>query len=566
MVIEAIKRQQSGVNDEILVHMRNIEEFETNIRELEVKIKQSKNTIADLELIREDLHEDLADAKLTQGPWRPSRLPLETLREIFHYYIDLPLQSSWQLAHICRAWRRVALGCPSLWNKVRFSTYRCFSPLPGTYVDMDSARGEWVATRLQMRRALRRTKSAPISIKLDLWWPPRSNITEVEDILHLLGRDGLSRCRSLRFKLEVTRMWIPAVKEMLQGDTSSLRSLMISSTNCPALLPFLNLSQLSSLTILVNGKLKSFQASLDSSWLSGLKKLSFKGRIKYHRLISTIVQCQALEELGIHPSTPHVIPGESLLADKWPPLPSTLRIVRLRTHANFWLCITGLKITNMSLSLTCASLFPISLPHRSISLPCLTDLYCHAYGTIFAAGYLLDAPKLHSLRVYHRRDGEDEENPLEGFREFVWEIRPDQVDICTSGTHDVYHRRDGEDEESPLDGFREFVWGIRPNQVDIYTSGTHDVSLLALLRRLVDVERLTLVCGPQTATALRILAPNFDNTNAVICPRLEHVQCKLDRRVSPGEAETINGIRQEVQQARELLGLSRPVINLQRVD
>lgn len=75
--------------------------------------------------------ETVRGSKIVSSDWNDC-LPVETLCKIFRASIDnavfpVALRSPLVLCHVCRCWRRLALGCPSLWQTIHLPYWIGFS-------------------------------------------------------------------------------------------------------------------------------------------------------------------------------------------------------------------------------------------------------------------------------------------------------------------------------------------------------------------------------------------------------------------------------------------------------
>ncbi|KAK7002310.1 hypothetical protein R3P38DRAFT_3042306 [Favolaschia claudopus] len=119
---------------EALVFQRAVSDLDEHIRQLEAEIRQ-------LDILREEKIRELAatrkrttEHKAVLSPIR--RFPVEILQQIFsqvpyssgersvHHRGTSPTRNlaaeepPWQLGHICRRWRAIAIGFPPLWSKI----------------------------------------------------------------------------------------------------------------------------------------------------------------------------------------------------------------------------------------------------------------------------------------------------------------------------------------------------------------------------------------------------------------------------------------------------------------
>ncbi|KAF9259380.1 hypothetical protein L218DRAFT_933758, partial [Marasmius fiardii PR-910] len=98
---------------------------------LSEKIARLQSTTASLIEERARIREEIRNYRWILRPVH--RLPPELLRRIFSFTLDSspadddvfqtpsslhPTSMPWVLAHICKSWRKFALGTPGLWNLV----------------------------------------------------------------------------------------------------------------------------------------------------------------------------------------------------------------------------------------------------------------------------------------------------------------------------------------------------------------------------------------------------------------------------------------------------------------
>jgi hypothetical protein len=497
---------------------------------------QIRAEIRDLELIHASLDDDIADERLMRGPWCPSRIPPEILCEIFHFYLRSIQNSAWTISQVCRAWRRIAFGCPTLWNTLYITsrTLKCSN----AYRSRDSIGWDCHVTELQAQRAIRRTGKATLRVRLELnEWPQNPGV--VLRALKVVAGQNLARWRSLLwFDSAIGVRWASVLRQVFlptQGMTS-LERLSFPYKNCDLLLPALNagVPSLSSLEVkLENGELPTML--MNQPWLGRLKKLTLefgygRGQPQLGPIGLMVGQCKALEELNLRRQTHTLLSGGSFDSTKWSPLPRGLRTILLHTHANFWPCISSGNITSLALRMDNNPLETLSVAPRSISLPSLTKLECFSYEATFTAGYLLDAPKTQSMHIYHWRSCSD-----------VVAVR---------------------------DIFPDKPWGIYPIKVFLQTHDPNRTLLRDLFLRLSKTNTLSLeFCstptGPLLVDPLLALIPGMENCGeTVVYPNLAQVECEFGYQLLNTEVSRIDGLIQAIQDTRGCMGLLRPSVNV----
>lgn len=145
-----------------------------------------------------------------------SVLPTEVLAEVFLFRAascrqtnhHVPIMSGWiALSHVCKHWRTVALGCPSLWNRLVIARH-----------------AEWVPELLS------RSKELPLSIYMWLHGLPQSSdslTSPTPDDPTELVLSSLGRIRILHISL-MTRGSTGRGMRLLDGPAPLLESLTVS--------------------------------------------------------------------------------------------------------------------------------------------------------------------------------------------------------------------------------------------------------------------------------------------------------------------------------------------------
>ena len=501
--------------------------IEGKIAHLKGLMADNRVEINDLELIYANLEDDIADARLLTGPWYPNRIPPEILCEIFHCYILFFQHSAWTISQVCRAWRRIALGCSSLWSRLHVTAR--IPQLSNAYRSPDSFGQGYLTTELQAQRAVRRAKEGPLRVILRLNEGTRDPSVMLR-LLKIIAGENFSRWRSLDWCDPVLGdHWTPVLQQALSPvrEMASLQRLSLHYSVCHLLVPALTAGVpcLSSLELtLSHGGPPT--ALMTQPWLRHLKKLTLRNCHQLSPLWPFIAECKALEELGLgryfYPS------GESFKSSGEHPLPYRLRTVRLETHANSWSCVSGLNITSLTLQMNHSPLTTVHVAPRSISLPSLTELSCLSYETAFAAGYLLDAPKTQLMRICNLASGQSP-----GINGSVPDI------------------------------FWDNLWGIRPVHVSIMTFDRNRVALQSLLLRFFKVTTLSLCFFFQSVDTLLALVPDSERGDDIaLCPNLTRVECKFVEALPSSEASKIDRLILTIQDERENLGLLRPKIDI----
>ena len=492
---------------------------------------QNRAKIRDLELIHASLDDDIADVRLMRGPWCPSRIPPEILCEVFHYYLRSCRNSAWTISQVCRAWRRIALGCSTLWNTIHITSVAL--ERSNAYRSRHPVGWDCHVTDLQAQRAIRRSREATLRIQLDFNEMPRCP-SAVLRALGVVAGQNLARWRSLVFFNSSGIRWSSLLSQALlpTQEMTSLQRISFQYKHCHLLLPILiaGVPSLSSLEVkLEDGNPPTML--MNQPWLGRLKELTLVFCGDHYpqlgQLGPMIGKCKALEELNLRRSTHSSIAGESFDSSRWPPLPRGLRTVLLHTHANFWSYISSVNITSLSLRMENHTLEIISVAPRSISLPSLTKLTCFSYETTFTAGYLLDAPNTQSMDISHWTAG------------------------STMASYSI------------RDNFPDKTWGIYPIKVSLTTLNTNRITLRDLFLRLSKTDTLSLCFYSLSVDALFALIPDLEGDgDTVACPNLTRVECEFRDTLPNSEANRIDGIILAIQDRRGDMGLLRPSVDV----
>jgi hypothetical protein len=492
---------------------------------------QTRDLIKDLELIHASLDDDIADVRLLRGPWYPSRIPPEILCEIFHHYMLTFQHSAWTISQVCRAWRRIALGCSTLWSTLHIT---CVAPIfSNAYRSRHPFGWDCLATELQAQRAIRRTRETHLQIQLGLNEGIQNPIAMLRVLKIVAGRN-LARWRSFVWNDSAIGVhWASVLQQIFlpTEEMTSLEHISFQYKNCESLLPAFNIAgvpSLSSLEVVLEDEDLPVML-MNQSWLGRLKKLTFVFR-GHHRLAPLgpmVGECRALEELNLRIQNYPLPSDESFDSAGWRPLPRGLRTVLLHTHANFWPCVSHLNITSLALRIAEHTWGTLSVAPRSISLPSLTKLTCLSYETTFTAGYLLDAPKTQSVHISHWKPGY---------------------------TTDHFFSRDN---------FWDEPWGIYPIEVSLQTAYPKRILLQDLFLRFSNVNTLSLGVYSPSVDALLALIPDVERgSREILCPNLIRVECEFRDGLPSSEVSGIDSLILSIQDGREDIGLLRPSVNV----
>lgn len=141
---------------------------------------------------RDDLIATISDTFCLLGPFRPSRIPLEILQNIFQIVVIDMLSSPYAVAAICRSWRRAALGTPAIWSRIALRP----SLNPRTAPLFTSDGYEICHSRLQLKSALWRTRYGPLQLRIS-WWSLRENRARLVEMIPLIGGETSRRWQSI---------------------------------------------------------------------------------------------------------------------------------------------------------------------------------------------------------------------------------------------------------------------------------------------------------------------------------------------------------------------------------
>jgi len=506
--------------------------------DLRVLVRNHQNwpKFRSLEQTHASLDDDIADMRLIRGPWCPSRIPPEIICEIFHFSLDSIQNSVWTLSQVCRAWRRIAFGCPTLWNTLRITSHplKCSN----AYRSFHPVGWDCHVTELQAARAIRRTRETTLEVELDLYDIPQ-NPNEILRVLRVVAGQNLARWTSLLwFGSSIDATKLRKVFRPAQGMTS-LQHLHFRYDHYDLLLPALiaGVPRLSSLWVtLQDGEPPTML--MDQPWLGRLKKLTLEFRGHGHpqlaRLGPMVEKCKALEELNLRREIHSLVSGESFDSPGWPPLPRGLRTILLHAHTNFWHCVSSVNVTSLALRMENNTAETLSAAPRSISLPSLTKLECFSCETAFTAGYLLDAPNTQSMSISHYTLGSIKVN-----------------------LH--YH-------------FPDEPWGIYPINAFLQTRNPHRKTLQDLFLRLSKTTTLSLCCystfgdpllDSASVDPLLALIPSLESRgDTVVCPNLTRVELEFKHQLSTSEVSRIDDIIRAIQDTRGHMGLPRPSVTV----
>jgi len=492
-----------------------------------VRGHQSWAEIRSLEQTHACLDDDIADMRLIRGPWCPSRIPPEIICEIFHFYLVSILNSVWTLSQVCRAWRRIAFGCPTLWNTLHITSLalKCSN----AYRSRHPVGWDCHVTELQARRAIRRTRETTLRVQLVFDVRPR-NPDEILRVLRVVAGQNLARWTSLVwFDSRVGAITASILRKVFRPaqEMTSLQHLHLRYDHYDLLLPALiaGVPRLSSLWItLEDGGPPTML--MDQPWLGRLKKLTLvfsgHGHPQFGRLGPMVGKCKALEELNLRRKTHSLLSGESFDSSGWPPLPRGLRTILLHAHANFWPCVSSVNVTSLALRMENRTTETLSVAPRSISLPSLTKLACLSYETAFTAGYLLDAPKTQFMSIAH------------------W----------TRGS--IIH-----------DNFPDKPWGIYPINAFLQTVNPDRKILQDLFLRLSKTTTLSLCCYFASVDPLLALIPSLESHgDTIVCPNLTRVEFEFKDPLLTSEVSRIDDIIRAIQDTRGHMGLLRPSVTV----
>jgi hypothetical protein len=397
--IEAVKQRLIDINAEIMEKQQQIGHAGCNYEDIRVELVQ-------LALLRSDLDDDLIEFQSILGPWHPSRIPFDILALIFVYASkNLPEWVPWTLMAVCRAWRRAAIACTSLWSTLNITDHPILSPKKcwGS-----SYKGLTLTTPVAVRKAIRRSRGGPLNVHLAGGGYGGFCRHCFEQCLDQAGRQ-IDRWKSLMFDIRVGGPSPVNIGPILSGPLPNLHSVSIicySSDLIAALSA--RASRLHTIKF-VGSAPDSVALSVGHKLWPRIHKLKFgyswfmSGR-SIHYLSSLLAACTTLHSLELDETitgTTHFF----RLPNAWPPDIPKLTRVTCYVRATALALLSGMTITVLYISV----LFP---PYRDpdwdvsdwdpsgsskIYLPNLKHLTCHELPTTLLAVGLFDAPSIVDL-------------------------------------------------------------------------------------------------------------------------------------------------------------------------
>jgi len=351
-----------------------------------------------LELERVGVDEDLADAQLWAGPWRPSRLPDEVLCEIFDNYAHTPSQDSWTISQVCRAWRRTALGYPRLWSPLAFVPVSWELQHPTQYRYMFTSTDEsleFIITPAHALRAVRRTGNALVDVIIII---PDNEKLQVNDALEILGGRNTERWRVLSVKIRCASPLL-ALEWMRTAQFTSLKEVELYS-KCLPLIDGLDESatSLRSLLIRHRGSL-GLRDYAHGSWWGQLNTLTIEGlwREELQELASIIEACPLLKNLQLHDSKLYYLNKPYVVPPSWPPKVLAGTSVKCHLLEDSWRCLSGLAIRELHVE--GFGVYSNTDRQKTIVLPSVTYLACGNSDALFTVARRCDLPSLVTLEL-----------------------------------------------------------------------------------------------------------------------------------------------------------------------
>jgi len=432
-----------------------IDDLKGRLRDLDDQIAEQKRIIAGagkmlrrLELERVGVDEDLADAQLWAGPWRPSRLPDEVLCEIFDNYAHTPSQDSWTISQVCRAWRRTALGYPRLWSPIAFVPVSWELQHPTQYrymftstdeslefiitpahalravrrtgnalvdviiiipdnekLQMDDVNDaftdeslEFIITPAHALRAVRRTGNALVDVIIIIPDNEKLQMDDVNDALEILGGRNTERWRVLSVKIRSASPLL-ALEWMRTAQFTSLKEVELYS-KCLPLIDGLDASatSLRSLLIRHRGSL-GLRDYAHGSWWGQLNTLTIEGlwREELQELASIIEACPLLKNLQLHDSKLYYLNKPYVVPPSWPPKVLAGTSVKCHLLEDSWRCLSGLAIRELHVE--GFGVYSNTDRQKTIVLPSVTYLACGNSDALFTVARRCDLPSLVTLEL-----------------------------------------------------------------------------------------------------------------------------------------------------------------------
>ena len=385
-----------------------IDDLKGRLRDLDDQIAEQKRIIAGagkmlrrLELERVGVDEDLADAQLWAGPWRPSRLPDEVLCEIFDNYAHTPSQDSWTISQVCRAWRRTALGYPRLWSPIAFVPVSWELQHPTQYRYMFTSTDEsleFIITPAHALRAVRRTGNALVDVIIIIPDNEKLQMDDVNDALEILGGRNTERWRVLSVKIRSASPLL-ALEWMRTAQFTSLKEVELYS-KCLPLIDGLDESatSLRSLLIRHRGSL-GLRDYAHGSWWGQLNTLTIEGlwREELQELASIIEACPLLKNLQLHDSKLYYLNKPYVVPPSWPPKVLAGTSVKCHLLEDSWRCLSGLAIRELHVE--GFGVYSNTDRQKTIVLPSVTYLACGNSDALFTVARRCDLPSLVTLEL-----------------------------------------------------------------------------------------------------------------------------------------------------------------------
>ena len=347
------------------------------------------------------MEEDLAEAQLWAGPWRPCRLPDEVLCEIFDYYAHLPSQDSWTVSQVCRAWRRAALGYSRLWTPMAFVpiSWELQNPMQYRYMftSIDESL-EFIITPAQALRAVRRAGNALVDVIIIIPDNENLQIDDVNDALSILGGRNTERWRVLSVKIKSASPLL-ALEWMRAARFTSLKEIELYS-KCLPLIDGLDATatSLRSLLIRHRGSL-GLRDYVHGSWWGRLNVLTIEGlwREELQDLASILEACPLLKDLVLHDSKLYFRNRPYLVPSSWPPKAMTGTFVKCHLLEDSWRCLSGLAIKELHVE--SLGSYAHNDNQKTIVLPSVTYLICGNSDTLLTVVRRCSFPSLVTLEV-----------------------------------------------------------------------------------------------------------------------------------------------------------------------
>lgn len=245
---------------------------------------------------RDNIVAAISDTICLLGPFRPSRIPLEILQTIFQIVVVDMLLSPYNIAAVCRSWRRAALSIPAIWSRIALRPSRILSS--GPLFTSDGY--EICSSRSQLKNALRKTRHGRLHLRISGRYLQEERVRMAE-MLPLICGDISRRWQSVDLDISQDCDLSPMVPLFL----TNLEHASISTFNAPFFVALEGAVNLASFSVAPD--LRTLTVLQRSPIWSRLKTLTIsppnhaRSMLSETRALQTIVgSCSSLRSLTLH--------------------------------------------------------------------------------------------------------------------------------------------------------------------------------------------------------------------------------------------------------------------------